>query len=307
MVLLPVLKGVPAFAFGQLPLASEEPSSPCALALETSIGYAMDLVGPGHDQLGQQEFRSHVDMSAPLVQFNYGITDRIQGRVSGEVPVTTVAPSGAGLTAGFGDVSTGLKYRFMDQIDGFEYEDTCDPPQNEAAYGVEGPLSISIFPQFSFPTGSASRGLGSGEYSLEFPVDVARQIGDLYLIGEGNFVWQYHDRQSPNQLELGIAAYYSLTSRWELLGEQRVSFATLGRGATLWLMNIGSEYQLNRCLLLFGAVGTSVAATSMIAASNLSIIVGASITLPGQLAGVKDQLDGSLPRKPSDPAFEDRP
>jgi hypothetical protein len=280
MVLLVVLKGAPAFALGQLPLVSEDPSSPCASTLETSIGYSMDLVGPGHDQLGQQEFRSHVDMSAPLVQFNYGITDRIQARISGEIPVTTVAPNNGGPAAGFGDVSTGLKYRFMDQIDGLEYEDTCDPPQNEDPDGIQGPVSISIFPQFSFPTGSASHGLGSGEYSLEFPFDVAREIGNLYLVGEGNFIWNYHDRQSPNQLEVGIAIYYSLTSKWELLGEQRLSFATSGRGATLWFMNIGSDYELNRYLTIFGAVGTSVAATSTVAPSNLTTIVGATIKLP---------------------------
>lgn len=280
MVLVPALKAAPAFAFGQLPLISEDPSSPCASALETSIGYAMELVGPGHDRLGQQEFRSHLDMSAPLVQLNYGVTDRIQGRVSGEIPVTTVAPNNGGLAAGFGDVTTGLKYRFMDQVDGLEYEDTCDPPQNEDAYGIEGPVSVSIFPQLSFPTGSPNRGLGSGEYSVEFPVDIARKIGELYLIAEGNFIWQYHDRQSPNELELGIAAYYSLTDRWELLGEQRASFATSGSGATLWFMNAGSEFQLNPHLMIFGAVGTSVAATSTIAPSNFSTILGVTITLP---------------------------
>jgi hypothetical protein len=169
MALVPVLGATRAFPFGQLPLVSEDPSSPCASALETSIAYAMDLVGPGHDQLGQQEFRSRLDMAAPLVQFNYGITDRIQGRVSGEIPVTTVAPNSGGLATGFGDVSTGFKYRFMDQIDGLEYEDTCDPPQNEASYGLAGPVSISIFPQFSFPIGSASHGLGSESTRWNFP------------------------------------------------------------------------------------------------------------------------------------------
>lgn len=286
LVLLAVLKGAPAFAsgpalaFGQLPLVSEDPSSPCASTLETSIGYSMALGGPGHDQLGEQEFRSHVDMSAPLVQFNYGVTDRLQARVSGEIPVTTVSPNNGGLAAGFGDVSTGVKYRFMDQVDGLEYEDTCDPPQNEDPYGIEGPVSVSIFPQFSFPTGSASHGLGSGEYSIEFPVDVAREIGNLYLVGEGDFIWNYHDKLSPNQFEVSVAAYYSLTTKWELLGEQRVSFATSGAGATLWLMNVGSDYELNRYLTIFGAAGTSVAASSNIAASNFSTIVGSTIKLP---------------------------
>ena len=279
-ILVTLLRPLDAVAFGQLPLISEDPSSPCEATLDTAIAYSMDLVGQGRDSAGQQKFRSHLEMSAPLVQVNYGITDRIQGRVAGEIPLTTVSPNSGGLAAGFGDVSTGLKYRFMDQIDGFEYGDACDPPQSEASYGLRGPVSLSIFPQFSFPTGSQRRGLGSGEYSLEIPVDVAREIGNLYLIGEGDFVWNYHDRQSPNEMQAGLAAYYSLSSRWELLGEQRVNFATSGRGATLWLMNLGSQYQINRHLTLFGAVGTSIAATSTLAASEFMTITGIDIAIP---------------------------
>src|SRR5208337_2781702 len=60
------------FAFGQLPLTSEDPSSPCESTLDSAVAYGMDLVGPGHDQLGEQEFRSHLDISVPIVQLNYG-------------------------------------------------------------------------------------------------------------------------------------------------------------------------------------------------------------------------------------------
>ncbi len=273
-------RSMPAFAFGQLPLVSEDPSSPCRSTLDTAIAYSMDLVGPGHDSFGQQRFRSHLDMAAPLVQINYGITDRLQGRIAGDALLTTVAPSGGGFVGGFGDFSGGLKYRFMDQIDGLEYGDTCDPQQSEAPYGLQGPVSVSVFPQLSFPTGSQYKGLGSGGYSLEIPVDIAREIGNLYLIGEGNFVWEYHDRTSANEIQAGIAGYYTLSSRWELLGEQRLAFATSGRGASLWLMNVGADYQLNRHVMLFGAAGTSIAATSTLTPSYLTTIIGIDITVP---------------------------
>jgi len=270
----------PAFAFGELPLISEDPTSPCESYLDSDIGYALDLVGPGKDSLGQQEFRSHLDMSAPLVQLNYGITDRIAARVESEVPVTTVAPINGRLDAGFGDVTTGLKYRFMDQTGGLEYDDTCEPAQHETSYGLQGPVSISIFPQFSFPTGAADLGLGSGEYSLEIPVDVARKFGKLYIVGEGNFVWQFHDRTSPNGLQFGVAAYYSITDKLDLLGENRMDYLTAGRGSALWLMNIGAQYQLNDYFGLFAALGTGAAATSTVAPSYLSVIVGTDIILP---------------------------
>ncbi|MGH7916307.1 MAG: transporter [Candidatus Binataceae bacterium] len=269
-----------AFAFGELPLVSEDPSSPCASTLDAASAYTLDLVGPGQDQIGQQVFRSHLDMSVPIVQLNYGITDRIQGRVAGAIPMTTVAPDHGQLAAGFGDVSAGIKYRFMDQRGGLAYTDTCDPQQSEAAYGLRGPVSVSLFPQFSFPTGSVNRGLGFGEYSMEVPVDVAREIGNLYLVGEGDFLWQYHDRSSPNQFAAGLAAYYSITPDLDLLGEQRLNIPTAGRGGTVWLMNIGGEYQVNDYFAMFGAVGTSVAASSNVAASNFAMVLGTDITIP---------------------------
>ena len=268
------------FAFGQLPLISEDPSSPCESTLDAAVAYGMDLVGPGHDQLGEQEFHSHLDMSVPIVQLNYGVTDRVQARVAGEIAMTTVAPDDGRRAIGFGDVSAGLKYRFMDQVGGLEDQDTCDPRQSEASYGIRGPFSISIFPQFSFPTGSVNRGLGSGEYSMEAPLDVARKFGELFLIGEFSFLWRYHDRSLPNEIAVGLAAYYSITPHLDLLGEQRLNFRTSGRGATLWLMDAGAQYQINDSFAVFGSVGTNVAASSAVAPSNLTTIVGVDWTLP---------------------------
>lgn len=269
-----------SFAFGQLPLTSEDPSSPCESTLDSAVAYGMDLVGAGHDQLGEQEFRSHLDMSVPIVQLNYGLTDRIQARVAGEIAMTSVAPDDGQRAIGFGDVSAGVKYRFMDQVGGLEDEDTCDPRQSEASYGISGPFSMSIFPQFSFPTGSVNRGLGSGEYSMEAPLDVARRFGRLFLIGEFSFLWRYHDRSLPKEIAADLAAYFSITPQLDLLGEQRLIFRTSGHGATLWLMDAGAQYQVNDSFAVFGSVGTNVAATSAVAPSNLTTIVGVDWTLP---------------------------
>jgi outer membrane putative beta-barrel porin/alpha-amylase len=275
-----LLRPAALFAFGQLPLISEDPSSPCESTLDTSVAYTMDLLGPGHDALGEQEFRSHLDMSVPIVELNYGLTDRVQARVEGENFMTTVSPNHGRLADGFGDVTAGLKYRFMDQIDGLEDEDTCDPVQSEAPYGIQGPFSISVFPQFIFPTGSFKQGLGSGEYALYTPLDVARKFGDLYIIAEFSFLWRYHDRSLPNEIAAGLAAYYSITDQLDLLGEQRVDFLTSGQGATLWLMDVGAQYQITDSFAVFGTVGTSVAATSAVAPSNLITVVGVDWTLP---------------------------
>jgi len=268
-----------AAASGQLPLQTEEPYSPCQETLDTAIAYGADLIGPGSEELGQQRFRSHVDMVVPEVQLNYGITPRLQGRVQGQLPLTTVSPNGAA-AAGFGDFSTGLKYRFMDEEDGPEADGTCDPDQSEDPYGLDGPVSVSIFPQFTFPTGLSSKALGFGQYSLFLPVDVARQFGSLIVIGEAAFDWNYHDRTSANQVELGLAAYYSITPKWDLLGEQRFNIQTVGHGTAMWLMNVGAEYQLNDYIGFFGSVGTSVSATLRVPQSIFTSQIGIDITLP---------------------------
>jgi len=267
-------------ASGQLPLDTEDPYSPCQGTLDSAVAYGADLVGPGREELGQQKFRSHVDMVVPEVQINYGITPRLQGRVEGEVPLTTVSPNGS-TEAGFGDFSAGLKYRFMDEDDDDapESDGTCDPDQSEDPYGLDGPVSVSIFPQFAFPTGGYREGLGLGQYSLFLPVDVARQFGELTLIGEAAFDWNYHDRSMPNEVELGVAAYYSLTSKWDLLGEERFNIQTAGAGTAQWLMNVGSEYQLNDYIGLFGSVGTGVSATLRIAQTSFTSLVGVDISL----------------------------
>jgi hypothetical protein len=277
--LLQVVAPSRAVASGQLPLLTEEPYSPCQGTLDSAIAYGADLIGPGREELGQQKFRSHLDMVVPEVQLNYGITPRLQGRVQGELPLTTASPNGTA-EAGFGDFSAGLKYRFMDERDGPESDGTCDPDQSEDPYGLDGPASVSIFPQFTFPTGSSRKALGLGQYSLFVPLDVARQFGSLIVIGEAAFDWNYHDRTSPNQIELGVAAYYSITPKWDLLGEQRFSFQTVGHGTGMWLMNVGAEYQLNDYIGFFGSVGTSVSATLRVPQSIFTSQVGIYITLP---------------------------
>jgi len=216
----------------------------------------------------------------PFVQLNYGLTDRIQARVESQILLTTVAPGTGRRSVGLGDVTVGLKYRLVDQVGGPEYSNECDPEQYEAAYGIQAPFSLSIFPLLTFPTGNEHEGLGSGEYVADFPVDVARQIGKLYLIGEFSFGWAYHEKSSPNELALGLAVYYSITPKLDLLGEQRIEVLTAGRGPTLWLMNFGAQYEINDTFSVLSGIGTSVTATSSIAPMNLSLIVGAEITLP---------------------------
>ena len=134
-------------------------------------------------------------MSIPRLLLDYGITDRVQVRIDGagaltrlrvgrRLPASTTSPRG-------------IKYRFLDQSDDDEAKGEkadASASEEEDRYAREGPVSASVFPQFTFPTGSRREGIRGAEYSLFVPVDVSRELGALTFVGEGAFLSRYHHR-----------------------------------------------------------------------------------------------------------------
>ncbi|MGH7988013.1 MAG: hypothetical protein ACREQX_17250 [Candidatus Binataceae bacterium] len=263
-----------ASAAGQLPLETDDPYSPCYGVLDASVAYDADL-DAGKERRG---WRRSFYMSAPLVELDYGITDRIEGRFIGDVPVNT-GPSRGGTAAGYGDAWLGAKWRFLDQpsIDDVYH---CEPPQSEARGGLEGPVSVSIFPQFSFPTASDSEELGQGSYSMYLPLDIARERGPLTFVGEIAWDWQFHQKSSANAFELGTAFYYVLDHRWTLLGEQREILPTAGHGTAQWLFNLGASYGLNPRVTLFGSMGGLIPATERAYQTDYMFMLGFDVLIP---------------------------
>jgi outer membrane receptor protein involved in Fe transport len=143
----------------------------------------------------------------------------------------------------------------------------------------QGPVAASIFPQWSFPAGRQREGVRDGEYSLYVPLDVSREIGDFTLVGEGAFLWRYHQRAGPNEFQIGLAAYYDVTPKLELLGEQRVNLPTHGQGTEQWLFNLGAAYKVNDRVTVFGAAGRSFAASSRVEENPFMVLVGFEVTL----------------------------
>ena len=263
-------------ASGQLPLLTDVPDSPPVGALELDAAYGFDRVRRARDE----GHGTRTDMSVPRLLLDYGITDRVQGRLGGAGALTRQA---SGATAyGLEDVSAGIKYRFLDQPE--DTEDEVDKAgasaseEDEDRWAREGPVSASLFPQFSFPTGSPREGIREAEYSLYVPLDVSRELGALTLVGEGAFLWRYHERAGPNEFELGLAAFYDLTPRCTLLGEGRVDLPTIGQGTADWLFNLGARYDLTDQLAVFGSAGRTFRASSRIEERTLMFLVGVEIT-----------------------------
>ena len=275
------------WASGQLPLVTDVPGSPSAGALEFDAAYGFDRVRRASDGDVRPGRRTRTDMTVPNLLLDYGITDRVQVRIDGAGALTRLP--GRSAAAGFDDISTGIKYRFLDQSDDSDDQTKGtkagattaaheESEKDEDRYAREGPVSASVSPQFSFPTGPRREGIREGEYSLFVPVDVSREIGVLTVVGEGAFLWRYHHRAGPNEFELGIAAFYDLTPKWALLGEQRVNLPSVGQGTAEWLFNLGAQYEVTDQFAVFGSAGRTFRASSRVEERPLMFLVGIEIT-----------------------------
>ena len=166
MLVLLLAHAAAVWASGQLPLVTDVPGSPSAGALEFDAAYGFDRVRRASDGDVRPGHRTRTDMTVPNLLLDYGITDRVQVRIDGAGALTRLP--GRSAAAGFDDISTGIKYRFLDQSD--DSDDRTkgtkagatpaaheESEKDEDRYAREGPVSASVFPQFSFPTGPRRR------------------------------------------------------------------------------------------------------------------------------------------------------
>ena len=108
----------------------------------------------------------------PALEFNWGALPNVHLHIIVPVAATLpsnnpiYAPSGVGRNAiGFGDIETGIKYRFV--------QETKHRPQ------------IGTFVMFELPTGSAERGLGVGKTWYKVPIWVQKSFGPWTTYGGG--------------------------------------------------------------------------------------------------------------------------
>jgi Putative MetA-pathway of phenol degradation len=130
-------------------------------------------------------------MTAPLLEFNYGILPNLQFHIV--APYAQVRASGESWSRGYGDTEIGLKYRFIEEHDGL--------PQ------------VGIFPMIELPTGNAERGLGSGHTAVYLPLWLQKGFGKWTTYGgygwwrnpgEGQRNWTYAGWLLQRELSEGL-------------------------------------------------------------------------------------------------------
>jgi hypothetical protein len=209
-------------AQGGPPLLTDDPGTP----------------GDGHSELNiaftAEKFRQEIQWEAPLLDFNYGVGERIQLKV--ELPWIfrdeTPGPSSSGL----GNLLLGFKYRFLDK----------EPSA----------VDLSFYPQAEFHIDAHSRRLGlrEKELSVLFPIQVARDFGPIavnvelgyLLVEEGVDAWVW-----------GLALGHDLGKEIEVLGEiHGESESGFHRAELLW--NLGARIRLSELNSLLISAGRGI-------------------------------------------------
>jgi hypothetical protein len=183
----------------------------------------------------------------PAFEFNYGIIPN--GQLHVVAPTAFDSPTGGPTLFGYGDTEFGFKYRFIEE------DEHGTQPQ------------VGIFPLLELPTGSQSRGLGSGHASVFLPVWVQKSFGDWTTYGGGGYWINQDDRLGDkNYWFCGWLLQRKVTDKLTLGGEIFHQTADTVDGVDSTGFNLGGVYDFDEHNHLLFSAGTGLQHAS---ASNL--------------------------------------
>ena len=175
-------------------------------------------------------------INGPALELNYGVLPETQLHLV--VPMTTLGGNGIPTHSGLGDMEFGIKYRFLNETNGW--------PQ------------IGIFPMVELPTGDADRGLGNGRAWFRLPMWLQKKWGPWTTYGGGgaalNSASGQHDYPFGGLLvERDLGKHLTLGSEFFAQGQstdENRGFAAL---------NFGGSCNINEHFKLLFSAGHSVA------------------------------------------------
>lgn len=175
------------------------------------------------------------EQEAPLIDMNYGVTDRDQIKL--EFPVLLVDEADGGHEDGFGPMTLGYKYRFLDE--------------------ESFPVSVSAYPQVELPT--SARRLGQNRKPLYIlPLQAGRHFMDEKLFVYGNLGFE----AAPGKDE-DDAWFYGVAAEWEigdglvLAGELAGLEPTQGNDPSDLVFNLGFKWAVSESATVMAAMGRS--------------------------------------------------
>lgn len=213
--------------------------------LSTTVLAGPPLLTNDPDTPGNGKFEINIAVTAeraaknwgfesPLVDFNYGLGDRVQ--LTLELPWTVGDAHGDKRRSGLGNLGGGAKIRFLD----------------EDKHG----FSLSVFPQFSgnLSRRSARLGLADAGWEAFLPVQVSKSFGKTTLFSEFGYLWY---RDGANSLFWGVAVEREISEKLSLLAEVSGESLTRFREHTV-VFNVGTHWQFSEHTALIASAGRGI-------------------------------------------------
>ncbi len=216
-----------------------EPSRLARLATEFFNGAAEGLGLPDWLALSEPPprtvHRRSLEHELPLVDINYGVTDRDQVKI--EIPLLISDPADGTTQGGIGNLVVGYKYRILDEAD--------------------FPLSLSVYPQIELPTGARKLG-HTRKPAYILPVQVGRHLLDekLFVYGEVGFV-AAPGKDLDDEWFYGVAAEWTICDPFTVVAEVNGSSPTSGPDHSDVVFNLGFKWEVSENVAVLAAMGRS--------------------------------------------------
>ncbi len=165
---------------------------------------------------------SHVELSIPFIDINYGVARNLQLKV--EAPYLVEINKNR-LTGEPGQVVAGVKFRFLD-------EEKCF-------------ISAGTYPQLTL----------NAEKGFLLPLLLEKTIGK-FLIGED--IGYFFGKNNDNNIQLGSLLGYQVTPTFQAMAEYFIQKNAVWRSGTNGFINLGFRQTLNKTFTLLGSFGTQL-------------------------------------------------
>jgi hypothetical protein len=211
------LMGVAVCAWAGPPYNVDDPGTTEHKHFNLEVSYSSSQVKGSEEQ------------AFPSLSLAYGLYNNVEVGVG--FSGISVRNAGAGRLGGFGDISFGGKWRFL--------EETKSRPQLALGYGLK------------IPTASVRRGLGSGRTDHSLWISGAKSFGRAMLFTNVGYNFQGASDEK-NNLFYGVGLEYQVTEQL-LLGAQfygNTSGAPGERGELAWGGGLTYNFAPNRSFLL---------------------------------------------------------
>lgn len=171
----------------------------------------------------------------PGLEFHYGALPHVEVDLVVQAAFST--PPGAATQRGFGDTEIDIKYQFVQESD-------TSP-------------AIGFVPNFIFPTGNASRGLGNGGSQIFLPLWAMKTWDRFTTYGGGGYLIN-NGVGNRNDWFFGWVAQYQLSEQWSLGGEIFHSTPPIVTQGSSTGITLGAIYQIDTRSQLLLSIGKGV-------------------------------------------------